>query len=155
MKRLIIIFYHWWINSMNREKAINLSLILILFLFAGRLASGWCSLAYWEQSNRVGDVTEVFKNTVNVVSDHSANDDVCLTSLAAGTPKLVANATRCKIGPGITISHEGDSMWLYNRSTQPVFVHSLTISDMDSILGHSAMIQKLWPGHCLRAYNPK
>lgn len=120
------------------------------------MTKDWCSLAYWEQSVRVGAVTKVAQSTVNVVSEQPCNDDVCLTSLTAGMPKLVSNAaTRSKIAAGITISHEGDSMWLYNRSSGPVFVHSLTICDVDSFLGNSSMIMKLYPGYCMRAYNPR
>lgn len=119
------------------------------------MTEGWCSLAYWEQSSRVGPVTKVDRATVNVVSEQPCNDDVCLASLAAGMPKLAPNATRSKIGAGVLISHEGDAMWLYNRSTAPVFVHSLTICDVDSFLGNSAMILKLLPGYCMRAYNPR
>lgn len=121
-----------------------------------RWTEEWCSLAYWEQSTRVGAVTKVVdRSTVNVVSCNATTGDVCLTGLASGMPKLAANATRSKIGAGVTISHEGDSMWLYNRSTQPVFVHSLTICDVDSYLGNSSLIMKLYPGYCMRAYNPR
>lgn len=103
----------------------------------------------------MGAVTRVDRPTVNVVADNAVNDEVCLSSLAAGMQKLAANSTRGKIGAGVTISHEGDSMWLYNRSTAPVFVHSLTICDVDSYLGNSSMILKLLPGYCMRAYNPR
>lgn len=127
-----------------------------------RFTEGWCSLAYWEQSHRVGPVKKVSGPTVNVVSDlQSCHDDICLTNLAvqASNPKLAANtSTRNKVGAGIMISHEGDSMWVYNRSTQPAFVHSLSICDVESgqcFLGHSAMVQKLWPGYCMRAYDPR
>lgn len=125
-------------------------------------------MAYWEQSNRVGPVTKVTGTTISVVSEQlqqPCNGDICLTSLAAAAavtlPKLAANAsTRSKIGSGILISHEGDAVWVYNRSTQPVFVHSLTILDADSGLGiqlgnSEMMILKLWPGYCMRAYNPR
>lgn len=123
---------------------------------ADKSTAEWCSLAYWEQSVRVGAVVKVDRATVNVVSGHPVNDDdVCLASLATAMPKLAANSTRAKIGAGITVSHEGDSMWLYNRSTAPIFVHSLTICDVDSYLGNSSMIMKLYPGYCMRAYNPR
>lgn len=119
------------------------------------MTKGWCNLAYWEHSNRVGALTSVDRQQVNVVSDHPQSDDLCLSSLAAGMIKLPANTTRSQIGAGISISHEGDSMWLYNRSSGPVFVHSLTICDVDSFLGNSSMIFKLYPGFCMRAYNPR
>lgn len=104
----------------------------------------------------MGAVIKMDRNTMNVVAGLPFNDDLCLSSLAADMPKkLQENATRGKIGAGITISHEGDSMWLYNRSKNPVFVHSLTICEVDNYLGNSTVVFKLYPGYCMRAYNPR
>lgn len=51
---------------------------------------------------------------------------------------------------GVTLSREPDGMWLYNRSSAPVFVHSPTLSDMDS---RTVIVYRVPPGHCLRAFD--
>lgn len=51
---------------------------------------------------------------------------------------------------GVTLSREPDGMWIYNRSSAPVFVHSPTLSDMDS---RSTHVFRVPPGHCLRAFD--
>lgn len=51
---------------------------------------------------------------------------------------------------GVTLSRESDGIWIYNRSLQPVFVHSPTLSDLDS---RSLLVYRVSPGHCLRAFD--
>lgn len=52
---------------------------------------------------------------------------------------------------GVTLSRESDGVWIYNRSTLPVFVHSPTLYDMDT---RYIQVYKVPPGHCLRAFDP-
>lgn len=51
---------------------------------------------------------------------------------------------------GVTLSREPDGMWIYNRSLAPVFVHSPTLSDIDS---RTLVVYRVPPGHCLRAFD--
>lgn len=51
---------------------------------------------------------------------------------------------------GVTLSRERDGMWIYNRSSAPVFVHSPTLSDIDA---RSMLVYRVPPGHCLRAFD--
>lgn len=48
------------------------------------------------------------------------------------------------------MSRESDGIWIYNRSLQPVFVHSPTLNDLDS---RSLLVYRVPPGHCLRAFD--
>lgn len=50
---------------------------------------------------------------------------------------------------GVTLSRELDGVWLYNRSSLPVFVHSPTLCDPSSM-----MVYRVVPGHCLRVFDP-
>lgn len=116
--------------------------------------SSWCQLAYWELSQRVGSRFPVENSSVNVFSDQPRGDGMCLKTLAeqrqSETPESVLKA-RQKIGLGVTLSQESDGVWLYNRSTVPVFVHSPTLNDIDCW----SHVSKVLPGHCLRAFDYK
>ncbi|XP_055323230.1 mothers against decapentaplegic homolog 6 [Sitodiplosis mosellana] len=116
-------------------------------------SSGWCQLAYWEQSQRVGRLFPVENSAVNIFAEQTRGDGLCLTTLAmqrlSATPDVVLKA-RQKIGLGVTLSREQDGVWIYNRSSAPVFVHSPTLSDIDS---RSVLVYRVPPGHCLRAFD--
>lgn len=64
---------------------------------------GWCQLAYWELAQRVGRLFPVEDPHVNVFSEQSRVDGLCLTTLAqqrnTRTPDAVLKA-RQKIGLG-------------------------------------------------------
>lgn len=55
-----------------------------------------------------------------------------------------------QIRAGVTLSREPDGVWVYNRSSAPIFVHSPTLSDIDS---RSVLVYRVPPGHCLRAFD--
>lgn len=118
-----------------------------------RLADGWCQLAYWELSQRVGQLFPVANAAINVFAEQPRTDGLCLATLAAqrrsATPDAVLKA-RSKIGLGVTLSREADGVWLYNRSAAPVFVHSPTLNDADS---RTVLVYRVPPGHCLRAFD--
>lgn len=105
-------------------------------------------------AQRVGKKFLVENPAVNVFSDQPRGDGLCLTTLAqqrlTATPEPVLKA-RQKIGLGVTLSRESDGVWLYNRSTAPVFVHSPTLNDMDT---RTLLVFRVPPGHCLRAFDP-
>ncbi|KAG5670755.1 hypothetical protein PVAND_000996 [Polypedilum vanderplanki] len=120
------------------------------------LTGWWCQLAYWELSERVGSKVPVEDSAVDVFGEQTRGAGLCIKTIAqqrsTKTPDLVLK-TREKIGLGVTLSRESDGVWLYNRSSQPVFVHSPTLCDMDS----RATIPcpyKIPPGHCIRAFDP-
>lgn len=126
----------------------------------GSPSSAWCRLAYWELGNRVGDQFPVDKRTVNIFADQikmrCGDDETCLSleTLAkqrCTQPHESVLRTRKKIGLGIAISKEPDGVWLYNRSTAPVFVHSPTLVDIGC---KTSTVFKVLPGYCIRAYDP-
>ncbi|XP_070503671.1 mothers against decapentaplegic homolog 6 [Chironomus tepperi] len=114
----------------------------------------WCQLAYWEQSERVGSKVPVEDLAVDVFGEQTRGAGLCIKTIAqqrsSRTPDLVLK-TREKIGLGVTLSREADGVWLYNRSSSPVFVHSPTLCDMESRV---TIPFKVPPGHCIRAFDP-
>lgn len=114
--------------------------------------TGWCQLAYWELSQRVGGLFPVENPAVNVFAEQPRGNGMCLSTLAmqriSATPDAVLKA-RQKIGLGVTLSREADGVWLYNRSSAPVFVHSPTLNDIDT----RTLVYRVPPGHCLRAFD--
>lgn len=66
-------------------------------------STGWCQLAYWEKSQRVGRLFPVENAAVNVFGEQPRGDGLCLSTLAmqrlSATPDEVLK-TRQKIGLG-------------------------------------------------------
>lgn len=104
-------------------------------------------------SQRVGRLIPVENSAINVFAEQPRGDGLCLSTLAmqrvSHAPDAVLKA-RQKIGLGVTLSREADGVWLYNRSSAPVFVHSPTLSDIDT---RSLVVYRVPPGHCLRAFD--
>lgn len=67
-------------------------------------STGWCQLAYWELSQRVGRLFPVENPAVNVFAEQARGDGLCLTTLAtqrlSATPEAVLRV-RTKIGLGM------------------------------------------------------
>ncbi|XP_018574141.1 mothers against decapentaplegic homolog 6 [Anoplophora glabripennis] len=111
----------------------------------------WCKLAYWELSQRVGPPFPVEPTAVNVFGDDPYGDGLNLETLAQHSfspPESVQQARR-KIGLGVTLSHEENCVWVYNRSENSIFVSSLTLEDPDS-----PSPTKVPAGNCLCIFDP-
>lgn len=82
--------------------------MLIRFMFIvltdASSSTGWCQLAYWEMSQRVGRLFPVENSAVNVFGEQPRGDGLCLSTLAlqrlSATPDTVLK-TRQKIGLGM------------------------------------------------------
>lgn len=88
--------------NMYEDQGFKFGLIIILPL--EKSLSGWCQLAYWEQSQRVGRLFPVENPAVNIFAEQTRGDGLCLTTLAmqrlSATPDVVLKA-RQKIGLGM------------------------------------------------------
>ena len=111
----------------------------------------WCTLAYWELRRRVGPLYAVRQPHVDVFTDQLAlGSGLCLSELHRAAPPAADSAVlraRRRIGAGVVLARDGAgpaaaaaaaSVWLYNRSRQPVFV---------ARGGHT--VDRVAPGHCL------
>lgn len=127
---------------------------IFFYLFSDSLPNAWCQLAYWELTHRVGRLWPVENSSVNIFSEQPLVNGVCLAALASQrrtpTPDNVQKV-RQKIGLGITISRESDGVWLYNRSSALIFVHSPTLHEIEF---RTLLVYRVPPGHCLRVFDP-
>ncbi|XP_065371095.1 uncharacterized protein Dad [Calliphora vicina] len=121
-----------------------------------RCSPNWCEVAYWEMAQRVGERYPADTPTINIFSDKpnastgDHKDGMCLKELiekrTTPSPDDV-QYTRQKIGLGVTLSQELDGVWLYNRSTVPIFVYSPTLTES------WYRVCRVEPGDCLRAFD--
>ena len=88
-----------------------------------------------------------------------SGDGMCLSVTQPPNATTHLQRTREKIGFGITLSREGDgggggasssSVWLYNRSQQPAFVHSPTLELPNTRTPH---VTRIPAGHCIKLYD--
>jgi len=127
----------------------------------------WCHVSYWEFRRRVGQQFSVESSWVNICQDLPLCNGLSLSGLQEQSPqnvplfhchkmsdidKAAVNRTRAKIGRGVVLSHESNSVWLYNCSEYPVFVHSPTLLCLPH-MRWSPLVQRLPPGHCICAFD--
>ncbi|XP_013418841.1 mothers against decapentaplegic homolog 6 isoform X2 [Lingula anatina] len=128
----------------------------LTYITGDTLSSGghgmhWCHIAYWELRQRVGRLFSVFKETVNIFQELPHGDGMCLGVLQRETPASDSvKRTRNKVGIGVTLSKEGDGVWLYNRSEYPVFVNSPTL---DPPCVRTLMVHKVLPGYAVKMFD--
>ncbi|VVC99936.1 unnamed protein product, partial [Leptidea sinapis] len=122
--------------------------------------SEWCRLAYWELSRRVGRQFSVRVRAVDVFGgegrgrgdEESPRHGLCLDALDPNQPQVEqVRKTRAKIGLGVTLAREADGVWVYNRSSEPVFVSSPAL---DAAAARALLVWRLAPGHCLCVFDP-
>ncbi|XP_067938771.1 mothers against decapentaplegic homolog 7-like [Watersipora subatra] len=114
----------------------------------------WCQIAYWELSNRIGQLFPVTPSSIDIFQDIAQGCGVSLAALhkihAAKSPSIAS--LRSKIGAGITLSNEGNIVRLYNRSQRDVFVTSYCLN-MDKRPGETWRVCKVTSGHALVIYD--
>ena len=110
----------------------------------------WCNVAYWELRQRVGRLLTVSEPTINIFQELPHGDGMCLSVLQQVTKNDNVKRTREKIGFGITLSREGDGVWLFNRSSNPVFVNSPTLDIPNS---RTLVVKRIPPGYCIKMFD--
>lgn len=121
----------------------------------------WCSIAYWEQSERIGPSFEGTTDVINVFESLPEPSGFCLAALnrrsdvPEGTKRV-----RQQIGYGLQLTREGDGIWIYNRSDYSLFANgpTLTYSNENSSGGkvrHNILVHKVPPGYSLKVYDYK
>ncbi|XP_074105277.1 daughters against dpp [Cotesia typhae] len=117
----------------------------------GHRRKEWCTLAYWELGGRVGRLYPVESSTISVFDSLHDGDGLCLASLAENHDSVDdAKTTRSKIGLGLVLSQEDDGVWAYNRSSNPIFVNSPTLDDLES---RTLLVYRVPPGSCLNIFD--
>ncbi|XP_063295959.1 mothers against decapentaplegic homolog 6-like isoform X1 [Pelobates fuscus] len=110
----------------------------------------WCKLAYWEHRTRVGRLYTVSEPSVHIFHDLPKGSGFCLGFLGSETRNETVRRTRMKIGQGITLSHENDGVWVYNRSEHPIFINSPTLAPVNT---RGQSVHKLLPGYSIKVFD--
>ncbi|XP_037553107.1 mothers against decapentaplegic homolog 6, partial [Nematolebias whitei] len=139
--------------------------------------SHWCSVAYWEQRTRVGRLYPAHEPSLSIFYDLPQGTGLCLSQLHAnayhrcrddpgshgtvdlhrhhsrgggGNSSSSVQQIRSKIGYGIVLSREPDGVWVYNRSQNPVFVHSPTLDPPGS---RGLSVKRVTSGFSLKVFD--
>ncbi|KAJ7407665.1 hypothetical protein BTVI_62459 [Pitangus sulphuratus] len=112
--------------------------------------SHWCVVAYWEEKIRVGRLYSVQEPSLDIFYDLPQGNGFCLGQLNSDNKSQLVQKVRSKIGYGIQLTKEVDGVWVYNRSSYPIFIKSTTLDNPDSrmLLAH-----KVFPGFSIKAFD--
>lgn len=136
------------------------SYVAILFLFTETDASSagaddyWCQVAYRELSEHIGQLFPVAARTIDVFQHVAHGSGISLSALHQHhLPKSdKVQSVRAKIGAGVTLSREGGTVWLYNRSMYAVFVTSYSLN-IDNDCADTWRVYKVNSGHAISVYD--
>ena len=115
-----------------------------------RRSDVWCNIAYWELRQRVGRLYPVYEPSANIFQDLPHGDGMCLKILQEKIGSDSVKRTRDKIGFGVTLFREDDTVWVYNRSAFPVFVNSPTL-DMPNT--RTLTVHKVPSGYSIKMFD--
>ncbi|KAJ8311407.1 hypothetical protein KUTeg_010762 [Tegillarca granosa] len=110
----------------------------------------WCTVAYWELRQRVGRLFTVTDPYINIFQSLPHGDGLSLEILQEDTDMDSVRRTRDKIGYGCVLSKEDDGIWVYNRSSYPIFVNSPTLDTPNS---RTSTVIKVMPGYSIKIFD--
>ncbi|KAI6058144.1 Mothers against decapentaplegic-like protein [Aix galericulata] len=112
--------------------------------------SHWCVVAYWEEKMRVGRLYSVQEPSLDIFYDLPQGNGFCLGQLNSDNKSQLVQKVRSKIGYGIQLTKEVDGVWVYNRSSYPIFIKSATLDNPDS---RTLLVHKVFPGFSIKAFD--
>nr|XP_055180025.1 mothers against decapentaplegic homolog 7 isoform X3 [Nyctereutes procyonoides] len=112
--------------------------------------SHWCVVAYWEEKTRVGRLYCVQEPSLDIFYDLPQGNGFCLGQLNSDNKSQLVQKVRSKIGCGIQLTREVDGVWVYNRSSYPIFIKSATLDNPDS---RTLLVHKVFPGFSIKAFD--
>ncbi|XP_046793341.1 mothers against decapentaplegic homolog 7 isoform X1 [Gallus gallus] len=112
--------------------------------------SHWCVVAYWEEKTRVGRLYSVQEPSLDIFYDLPQGNGFCLGQLNSDNRSQLVQKVRSKIGYGIQLTKEVDGVWVYNRSSYPIFIKSATLDNPDS---RTLLVHKVFPGFSIKAFD--
>ncbi|XP_050184109.1 mothers against decapentaplegic homolog 7-like [Myiozetetes cayanensis] len=112
--------------------------------------SHWCVVAYWEEKTRVGRLYSVQEPSLDIFYDLPQGNGFCLGQLNSDNKSQLVQKVRSKIGYGIQLTKEVDGVWVYNRSSYPIFIKSATLDNPDSRM---LLVHKVFPGFSIKAFD--
>lgn len=114
----------------------------------------WLTLAYWERDKRVGNMYHGYDTTINIYESKSKGhtQGLCLKELhrtcEMNDPTKVVFRN---IGEGIQVSLEDGSIWIYNKSTSPVFLNGELLQRLHHT--QTPRVDKLPSGYGLKVFD--
>ncbi|XP_018411237.1 PREDICTED: mothers against decapentaplegic homolog 7 isoform X2 [Nanorana parkeri] len=112
--------------------------------------SHWCVVAYWEEKTRVGRLYSVQEPSLDIFYDLPQGNGFCIGQLNSDNRSQLVHKVRSKIGYGIQLTKEVDGVWVYNRSSYPIFIKSATLDNPDS---RTLLVHKVFPGFSIKAFD--
>ncbi|XP_073440849.1 mothers against decapentaplegic homolog 7 [Dendrobates tinctorius] len=112
--------------------------------------SHWCVVAYWEEKTRVGRLYSVQEPSLDIFYDLPQGNGFCIGQLNSDNKSQLVQKVRSKIGYGIQLTKEVDGVWVYNRSSYPIFIKSATLDNPDS---RTLLVHKVFPGFSIKAFD--
>ncbi|XP_075041976.1 mothers against decapentaplegic homolog 7 [Mixophyes fleayi] len=113
-------------------------------------SSHWCVVAYWEEKTRVGRLYSVQETSLDIFYDLPQGNGFCIGQLNSDNKSQLVQKVRSKIGYGIQLTKEVDGVWVYNRSSYPIFIKSATLDNPDS---RTLLVHKVFPGFSIKAFD--
>eukprot|EP00118_Oscarella_pearsei_P017878 m.179964 g.179964 ORF g.179964 m.179964 type:complete len:442 (+) comp39237_c0_seq11:111-1436(+) len=113
----------------------------------------WCSVAYYEMQNRVGETFHTVYPTLTIdgFTDPSSSDRFCLGLLSSVQRDATIELTRRHIGKGVRLSYVGGEVLAECLSDSAVFVQSPNCNYRYG--WHPATVCKIPPGCSLNIFN--
>ncbi|XP_065841652.1 mothers against decapentaplegic homolog 3-like [Oscarella lobularis] len=113
----------------------------------------WCSVAYYEMQNRVGETFHAVLPTLTIdgFTDPSSADRFCLGLLSSVQRDATIELTRRHIGKGVRLSYVGGEVLAECLSDSAVFVQSPNCNYRYG--WHPATVCKIPPGCSLNIFN--
>uniref|UniRef100_A0A8C3RAJ0 Mothers against decapentaplegic homolog n=1 Tax=Cyanoderma ruficeps TaxID=181631 RepID=A0A8C3RAJ0_9PASS len=102
------------------------------------------------EKTRVGRLYSVQEPSLDIFYDLPQGNGFCLGQLNSDNKSQLVQKVRSKIGYGIQLTKEVDGVWVYNRSSYPIFIKSATLDNPDS---RTLLVHKVFPGFSIKAFD--
>jgi MAD (mothers against decapentaplegic) family protein 1 len=114
----------------------------------------WCSIAYFEQNTRVGEVFHSTSNQVRIdgfTNPGAENNRFCLGQLSNVNLSQTTENTRRHIGNGVLLMYSNGEVFVQCLSDSAIFIQSRNANDSHGF--HPSAVWKIPPGASQRIFN--
>jgi len=114
----------------------------------------WCSIAYFEQNTRVGEVFHSTSSSVHIdgfTNPGAENNRFCLGQLSNVNRSSVTENTRRHIGHGVLLMYSNGEVYVKCMSDSAIFIQSRNANDSHGF--HPSAVWKIPPGASQRIFN--
>jgi len=114
----------------------------------------WCSIAYFEQNTRVGEVFHSTSNSVRIdgfTNPGAENNRFCLGQLSNVNRSQTTENTRRHIGNGVHLMYSNGEVFVQCLSDSAIFIQSRNANDSERF--HPSAVWKIPPGASQKIFN--